>query len=407
MDNCTRENKNRYFLSYVQALVHWNVFKEVEVSFLPVGHTHEDIDQAFSTTSSRLRNHNAITLVDIQNELRQVYNSHTQVGHMRHIINWSGLCENEKVLTALKNFTTYRFFHFFSGTSNQGGDHNTSVRCRVKVSVYDEWKELDYSFLSTVPDLSKTPPTIFDLSSEHWNEQKIEVTKRINSEEVRIRNPAKLAELRQLRDSVFRSRKEGFHWNLKESIELRFKGNGPVTNGKNSNLVEDIHQDTNELMRGEISTTMPDHETSHSTEDKVEEESTRNDRLDYEEASESILKSGYDYEISSFVAVLSDNMSGPNSFWIGKVVEARSNRHGVVQKICVHWYQPYSRNGNNIDNFHDMYAPSYIDQRTTKERPWKGDVDTSAVIVNFDSLLRNRRLPAAVQKHLRVSLPSR
>ena len=48
LDNCGRENKNRYLLAYLFMLVHLGVFVEVEVNFLMVGHTHEDIDQAFS-----------------------------------------------------------------------------------------------------------------------------------------------------------------------------------------------------------------------------------------------------------------------------------------------------------------------------------------------------------------------
>ena len=45
MDNCFRENKNVYVLGYLSWLVERGVFEKVELSFLPVGHTHEDIDQ--------------------------------------------------------------------------------------------------------------------------------------------------------------------------------------------------------------------------------------------------------------------------------------------------------------------------------------------------------------------------
>jgi len=40
-DNCGRENKNRYFLAYLSWLVQKGIFKEIYLSFLPVGHTHE------------------------------------------------------------------------------------------------------------------------------------------------------------------------------------------------------------------------------------------------------------------------------------------------------------------------------------------------------------------------------
>ena len=40
---------------YLDLLVEYGAFKDVEVSFLPVGHTHEDIDQFFSRISVWLR----------------------------------------------------------------------------------------------------------------------------------------------------------------------------------------------------------------------------------------------------------------------------------------------------------------------------------------------------------------
>lgn len=51
LDNCSGERKNRYLLAYMEAFVHWGVFDEIEVEFLPVGHTQRDIDQSFSTAS--------------------------------------------------------------------------------------------------------------------------------------------------------------------------------------------------------------------------------------------------------------------------------------------------------------------------------------------------------------------
>ncbi|ELR15619.1 uncharacterized protein ACA1_377230 [Acanthamoeba castellanii str. Neff] len=48
-DNCSWENKNKYMLAYCHWLVFNKVFQSITISFLPVGHTHEDIDQMFST----------------------------------------------------------------------------------------------------------------------------------------------------------------------------------------------------------------------------------------------------------------------------------------------------------------------------------------------------------------------
>lgn len=58
VDNCTRKNKNKFLFCYLECLVAWGVFQEVFVSFLPVGHTHADIDQEFNFTSRRMQSNN-------------------------------------------------------------------------------------------------------------------------------------------------------------------------------------------------------------------------------------------------------------------------------------------------------------------------------------------------------------
>ena len=54
MDNCTGENKNKYVFGFLSNLVTKGVFDTIVVSFLPVGHTHEDIDQLFSQISQKM-----------------------------------------------------------------------------------------------------------------------------------------------------------------------------------------------------------------------------------------------------------------------------------------------------------------------------------------------------------------
>ena len=55
VDNTTKQNKGQFLYGYVDLLVEYGLFERVEVSFLPVGHTHEDIDQFFSRISVWLR----------------------------------------------------------------------------------------------------------------------------------------------------------------------------------------------------------------------------------------------------------------------------------------------------------------------------------------------------------------
>ncbi len=407
VDNCTRENKNRFFLSYMESLVRWKVFKVIEVSFLPIGHTHEDIDQAFSTTSNRLRQRDAITLPDMLCELRQVYNKHTSVAHMKQVINWSGLCEQERVLTTVKNFSHYRFFRFFRENEPRT-ESLSNISCWVKATVHDEWKDLGSLFLKSVPDLSKTPPTIFS-DSEANMVKKAEITKRIESEEARIKEPLKLGHLKELRDAVYRPRKEKFHWNLQDCIELskvraldntiKSNSNSQVRSHEHDNdeysldLVVDGTYEEQSQEDADIEDALPAKRNGNAERAKPNAQTTSND------------STGYTYEMNSYVAVLAETSDKMPSFWVGKVVKVKSDEEGVVRSMTVHWFEPYGKDGLQLDKFASKYAPSYLDKGTPKQRPWTNEVETSAVLINFQSFLATRRLPSAVQKHLRVSLP--
>jgi hypothetical protein len=54
-------------------LVRAGVFEEIYVSFLPVGHTHEDIDQMFSRFAIVIRYHDTVTLDEMAEVFRQAY----------------------------------------------------------------------------------------------------------------------------------------------------------------------------------------------------------------------------------------------------------------------------------------------------------------------------------------------
>ena len=53
--------------------MHKKVFKKIIVSFLPVGHTHEDIDQFFSRLAVYLRSHNAPSRIALGKGVSQAY----------------------------------------------------------------------------------------------------------------------------------------------------------------------------------------------------------------------------------------------------------------------------------------------------------------------------------------------
>ena len=57
VDNTTKENKNHTLFGFMAWLVHEKVFAKTTISFLPVGHTHEDIDALFGVVARFLRKH--------------------------------------------------------------------------------------------------------------------------------------------------------------------------------------------------------------------------------------------------------------------------------------------------------------------------------------------------------------
>jgi hypothetical protein len=99
MDNCSRENKNQYLLCLLALLVQLKVFKKVRfylvgfketpvnffqcshilflsifiqirLNFLPVGHTHEDIDAFFGTLSQYLQKTDLHTITGLHIKLK-------------------------------------------------------------------------------------------------------------------------------------------------------------------------------------------------------------------------------------------------------------------------------------------------------------------------------------------------
>jgi hypothetical protein len=61
-DNCGRENKNRQMIAFLSILIEMGVFMEIQMHFLPVGHTHCQIDQLFSVVYKNLKGADVYTV---------------------------------------------------------------------------------------------------------------------------------------------------------------------------------------------------------------------------------------------------------------------------------------------------------------------------------------------------------
>ena len=69
LDNTVRQCKSRFVMAWLGLLVHWRVFQDVFVSFLPKGHTHEDIDQLFSQLAMWFRKHDAASILGFESAI--------------------------------------------------------------------------------------------------------------------------------------------------------------------------------------------------------------------------------------------------------------------------------------------------------------------------------------------------
>jgi len=97
LDNTTKQCKSKKLFGYLGFLVYSGVFKLVEVSFLPVGHTHEDIDQFFSRISVYLRSHNAVSRTKLGAAIHRSYTKygkHPIVDHWDRVANISGFMDD-------------------------------------------------------------------------------------------------------------------------------------------------------------------------------------------------------------------------------------------------------------------------------------------------------------------------
>lgn len=74
MDNTSRDNKNSFLMMYLSYLVEAGIFQEIHLNFLPVGHTHEDIDQMFSVITRKLLRNDAYTFPQWVDLVKNAYN---------------------------------------------------------------------------------------------------------------------------------------------------------------------------------------------------------------------------------------------------------------------------------------------------------------------------------------------
>lgn len=354
VDNCIRENKNRYFMSYFQSLVHLGVFNMVQISFLPIGHTHADIDQTFSSISKHLTINDAITLPEMLEELEKCYARRITASQLTSVINYSGLCEKTGCLNDVEPFSQYRYFRFLRKESDSvesvAGLHGSS--CDVKIQDADAWAPFPNShaegFLKFVPSFGQTPATV---TKELFNE--MEVTKCLSAAEERVKDDSKMTLLRDLKAKVYHVREEPFHWIYRSCFE--HNGDYAVSAG------------------GDI-------------------------EINNASQVENVLRRNYGYDPDDFVAVAT-NTDPTTGFWIGRVKgvsELDSNER--AKTITIRWYV-----ASGSDPYEGKYTPAWRTVDGVKA-VYEDEIDAASVLVRFENLTTARRLRARDKKAIKQTL---
>jgi len=138
LDNTTRQCKGRYVQSFLELLVKQGVFEKAYLSFLPVGHTHADIDQFFSRIALFLRRNNALSRLAIKRAVKACYHKYGKsaiVGHWENVANLSEWFDDAKV-RPMPSVSKYRHFRTFVG-----GNGKVWTQCRefMRDVDGDEW----------------------------------------------------------------------------------------------------------------------------------------------------------------------------------------------------------------------------------------------------------------------------
>ena len=182
LDNTTRQCKNKYVFGWLAFLVKICLFDEIFVSFLPKGHTHEDIDQMFSRIAKYLRGNDCLSPMAFSDAVHRAYKFNgkpAKTEHLTHVANISDWMDEHiaplELLTGGKENPWHQYW-----LRAQGGSKERQVRMRVRewISTGDdraEWVGLQKhehdsavlnegprtaAFLSAVPFSLSLPPPI-------------------------------------------------------------------------------------------------------------------------------------------------------------------------------------------------------------------------------------------------------
>lgn len=164
LDNTVKQNKSRFMIGFLAALVQAGVFKKVVLSFLPKGHTHEDIDQLFSRIAVAMKCRDARSIEELASIIRTCYTDaegrRLRVMNVDAVSNFSDFIDSYLYLNRnIRGITKFRQFIIkMVGT-------DVVLRCRVDTVTEGIWRGIEDHTINTKVFKTLLPTGTFKLPS--------------------------------------------------------------------------------------------------------------------------------------------------------------------------------------------------------------------------------------------------
>ena len=274
LDNTTKQNKGRYLAGFLALLVRQGTFEEAYMMYLPVGHTHDLVDQMFSRFAVHLRTNHALSRSMlarcIKKSFQDKYGRRPKVFQWETVANVSGWMDRVGVKeikgVLVEKWRNFRFSKIGRRTVMQ-------VRSNLRNVPNDEWRGIKEGTHSYNVFEGCGPPTFVQdckdgsmLPAQRTNPMQ---SKKPITPEERGRRWAKrqknLDQLRRELPSLFKAEhyddcmeilriemnEEPIEWNWDPNLVIALMGEDDVLEPGEVSDGEDANDDDDELERDE------------------------------------------------------------------------------------------------------------------------------------------------------------
>lgn len=211
LDNTTKDNKNRFFMAFCVYLIHIGMFRRLTVNFLPIGHTHEDIDRRFSRVSVHLKQRTTATISDLHQALQNSQPIRTEcfVSRVEGMNNFSmAIVQQRLVVPQVDHLLSFRKFCFERDVEMETVPQRYYSNCFAGHSMSEKrqsWKKLHRLsnffgvFLKCPPNMNLAPA----IETKAFTVQELDAfRKRLRLTEVRLANPENTIRIRSELDRM-------------------------------------------------------------------------------------------------------------------------------------------------------------------------------------------------------------